>query len=141
MHKSNLPKRLTVNYLKKTVVKMNEYLEDFNAPFRIYSDDELVFWAKFNDGRKLPAARLSGGEKVVLALAFRLAVQFGVAAGVNLLVLDEPTVGLDDDNIECLATAFNRLRAMSKSSGLQVLVVSHEKAMERMCDHTLSLYK
>lgn len=141
MHKSNLPKRLTVNYLKRTVVKMNEYLEDFNAPFRIHSDDELVFWARFTDGRNLPAARLSGGEKVVLALAFRLAVQFGVAAGVNLLVLDEPTVGLDDDNIECLATAFNRLRAMSKSSGLQVLVVSHEKAMERMCDHTLSLYK
>jgi DNA repair exonuclease SbcCD ATPase subunit len=141
MHKSNLPKRLAVNYLKRTVIKLNEYLEDFNAPFRIYSDDELVFWAKFNDGRDLPAARLSGGEKVVLALAFRLAVQFGVASGVNLLVLDEPTVGLDDDNIECLDTAFNRLRAMSKSSGLQVIVVSHEKAMERMCDHTLTLYK
>jgi len=141
MHKSNLPKRLTVNYLKRTVIKLNEYLEDFNAPFRVYSDDELVFWAKFNDGRDLPAARLSGGEKVVLALAFRLAVQFGVASGVNLLVLDEPTVGLDDDNIECLDTAFNRLRAMSKSSGLQVIVVSHEKAMERMCDHTLTLYK
>ena len=54
-------------------------------------------------------------------------------------LLDEPTVCLDDDNIECLETAFNRLRAMSKSSGLQVLVISHEKAVERMCDHTLSL--
>ena len=141
MHKSNLPRKLTVNYLKRTVIKINEYLEDFNAAFRVYSDDELVFWAKFSDGRDLPAARLSGGEKVVLSLAFRLAVQFGVASGVNLLVLDEPTVGLDDDNIECLETAFSRLRAMSKSSGLQVLVISHEKAVERMCDHTLFLNK
>lgn len=141
MHKSNLPRKLTVNYLKRTVIKINEYLEDFNAAFRVYSDEELVFWAKFSDGRDLPAARLSGGEKVVLSLAFRLAVQFGVASGVNLLVLDEPTVGLDDDNIECLETAFSRLRAMSKSSGLQVLVISHEKAVERMCDHTLFLNK
>ena len=141
MHKSNLPKRVAFNYLKQTVVKMNGYLEDFNAPFRVYSDDELMFWVRFNDGRNLPAARLSGGEKVVLALAFRLTVQFGVASGVNLLVLDEPTVGLDDDNIECLEMAFSRLRAMSKSSGLQVLIVSHEKAIERMCDHTISLYR
>ena len=141
MHKSNLPRKLAVNYLKRTVIKINEYLEDFNAAFRVYSDEELVFWAKFSDGRDLPAARLSGGEKVVLSLAFRLAVQFGVASGVNLLVLDEPTVGLDDDNIECLETAFSRLRAMSRSSGLQVLVISHEKAVERMCDHTLFLNK
>ena len=141
MHKSNLPKRVAFNYLKQTVIKMNGYLEDFNAPFRVYSDDELMFWVRFNDGRNLPATRLSGGEKVVLALAFRLTVQFGVASGVNLLVLDEPTVGLDDDNIECLEMAFSRLRAMSKSSGLQVLIVSHEKAMERMCDHTISLYR
>ena len=141
MHKSNLPRKVAVNYLKQTVSKMNNYLEDFHAPFRVYSDDELTFWAKFNDNRSLPASRLSGGEKVLLSLAFRLAVQFGVASSVNLLVLDEPTVGLDDDNIECLETAFNRLRAMSVSSGLQVLVVSHEKAMERMCDHTLSLYR
>lgn len=141
MHKSNLPKKVAFNYLKQTVIKMNGYLEDFHAPFRVYSDDELMFWVKFDDGRDLPAARLSGGEKVVLALAFRLTVQFGVASGVNLLVLDEPTVGLDDDNIECLEMAFNRLRAMSKSSGLQVLIVSHEKAIERMCDHTISLYR
>lgn len=141
MHKSNLPKKVTFNYLKQTISKTNNYLEDFHAPFRAFADDELTFWVKFNDGREMPASRLSGGEKVVLALAFRLAVQFGIAAGVNLLVLDEPTVGLDEDNIECLETAFNRLRAMSKSSGLQVLVVSHEKAIERMCDHTLSLYR
>lgn len=141
MHKSNLPKKVAVSYLKQTVIKINGYLEDFNAQFRVYSDDELTFWARFSDGRDLPAARLSGGEKVVLALAFRLAVHFGVASNVSLLVLDEPTVGLDDDNIECLETAFNRLRAMSKASGLQVLVVSHEKAIERMCDHTLSLYR
>ena len=141
LHRSNLPRKVAVNYLKQTVAKMNGYLEDFNAVFRVYSDDELVFWAKFNDGRELPASRLSGGENGLLSMAFRLAVQFGVAASVNLLVLDEPTVGLDDDNVECLETAFNRLRAMAKSSGMQVLIVSHEKAIERMCDHTLSLYR
>lgn len=141
LHRTNLPRKVAVNYLKQTVFKINNYLEDFNAAFRIYSDDELVFWAKFDDGRDLPASRLSGGEKGLLSMAFRLAVQFGVAANVNLLVLDEPTVGLDDDNVECLETAFNRLRSMARSSGMQVLIVSHEKAIERMCDHTLSLYR
>jgi DNA repair exonuclease SbcCD ATPase subunit len=74
----------------------------------------------------------------VLSLAFRLAVQSDLN-GINLLVLDEPTVCLDDDNIACLEKAFDRLRAMSKSSGLQVIVVSHESAIERMCDHTFTL--
>lgn len=137
MHKTNLPRKLTVNYLKRTVVKANNYLEDFSAPFRIYSDDDLVFWAKFIDGRDLPVGRLSGGELGVLSLAFRLAVHFEIGAGLNLLVLDEPTDALDEANLECIETAFSRMRAMSKSCGLQVLIVSHRKAIERMCDHKL----
>lgn len=137
MHKTNLPRKLTVNYLKRTTVKANNYLEDFSAPFRIYSDDDLVFWAKFIDGRDLPVGRLSGGELGVLSLAFRLAVHFEIGAGLNLLVLDEPTDALDEANLECIETAFSRMRAMSKSCGLQVLIVSHRKAIERMCDHKL----
>jgi DNA repair exonuclease SbcCD ATPase subunit len=138
MHRDNLPKHLTVNYLRSTVKKLNGYLDDFSVKFSIMVDDDLTFWATLSDGTVIAASRLSGGEKVVLSLAFRLAVQSDLN-GINLLVLDEPTVCLDDDNIACLEKAFDRLRAMSKSSGLQVIVVSHESAIERMCDHTFTL--
>ena len=138
MHRDNLPKHLTVNYLRSTVKKLNGYLDDFSVKFSVMVDDDLTFWATLSDGTVIAASRLSGGEKVVLSLAFRLAVQSDLN-GINLLVLDEPTVCLDDDNIACLEKAFDRLRAMSKSSGLQVIVVSHESAIERMCDHTFTL--
>jgi ABC-type nitrate/sulfonate/bicarbonate transport system ATPase subunit len=89
-------------------------------------DDTLAFVADFGDGRQHPALRLSGGQKVVLALAFRVAVLGQLAAGVGLLCLDEPTAGLSRQSLTCVEVALDRLRALSSSTGLQVILVTHE---------------
>ena len=68
------------------------------------------------------AGRLSGGEKVLLGISFRVAVNSMFAIDLGLLVLDEPTAGLDKGNLACLHVAFERLRELSRSRGLQIVM-------------------
>lgn len=49
-----------------------------------------------NNGEQLPIVSLSGGEKIAISLALRLAIARTLMANVNFFILDEPTVNLDE---------------------------------------------
>ena len=101
--------------------------------------DGLGFLVDFPDGRSQPASRLSGGQKVVLALAFRIAVNSLFAADLGVIALDEPTAYLDDENISCLDVALARLRDLSEARGLQCILITHEKGLGHLFDHVVQL--
>lgn len=130
-HREAAPKIAAHNYLELIQVEVNELLERFDGDFRVDADDGLSFTARFVKGPKVgavqPAGRLSGGEKVLLGISFRVAVNSMFASDLGLLVLDEPTAGLDKGNLACLQVAFERLRELSRSRGLQVVMITHEE--------------
>lgn len=138
-HRNRLPRRLAEAHLSRAEREINEILVEFNSPFMVHTQENLRFRAHFRDGREVPAERLSGGEMTVFALAFRMAVNSRYARELGLLVLDEPTAGLDEENLNCLETALNRLRAVSRSRGLQVILITHEKALHNRFDHEIVL--
>lgn len=141
LHYSALPKRVSLHNLGRMTNEVNAYLQLFGAPFRVELDDKLTFTAIFTQGnRRRPAGRLSGGQKVVLALAFRLTVNNTFAADLGLLCLDEPTVGLDEANLAALENALVRLRELASSTGLQVVMVTHERSLAPMFDNVIDLY-
>jgi DNA repair exonuclease SbcCD ATPase subunit len=76
LHREAAPRFVSQRNLQRIQVAVNEHLERFDTDFRVRADEGLSFEARFNDSRRQPAERLSGGQKVVLALAFRLAVNF-----------------------------------------------------------------
>ncbi len=139
LHRDNLPKIVAQHYLRELQRDTNAFLDVFEAPFRVEADDNLSFRALYHDGRDQPAGRLSGGEKVVLALAFRLSVNSMFAQDVGLLCLDEPTVGLDEHNLGCLQTALERLKELTRSRGLQVILVTHERSLGHLFDKVIDL--
>ncbi len=69
--------------------------------------------------KKRSVYRLSGGEKQRLALATIL------MAGAEFLILDEPTVGLDQENREKLYSLIDGLLKMGKG----LAVITHEKEL------------
>ena len=139
LHRDNLPRIVAQHYLRELQIDTNAFLEVFEAPFRVETDEKLSFRAVFHDGRNQPAVRLSGGEKVVLALAFRLSVNLMFAQDVGLLCLDEPTVGLDEHNLHCLKTALERLKELTRSRGLQVILVTHERGIGYLFDKVIDM--
>jgi DNA repair exonuclease SbcCD ATPase subunit len=139
LHRDSLPKLVAQNYLELLELDMNEILESFSTDFRVSARDGLGFIADFPDGRSQPVPRLSGGQKVILALAFRIAVNSLFAADLGVITLDEPTAYLDDENIDCLDTALSRLRSLSESRGLQCILITHEKGLGHLFDHVVQL--
>lgn len=133
-----LPTVLSYKYMDRVVVELNNTLNDIGLPFNIKLEDDLSFTANFGS-HEVPATRLSGGQKIMLTIAYRLAINFTFATNLGLLCLDEPTVGLDDANLGALEKAFERLKQFSLANGVQIVVVTHEKGISHLFDHTIDL--
>lgn len=134
-----LPKIAAQYHMEEIAEKVNEQLELFDAPFRIQSVTDLRFMLKFRSGKIQPAERLSGGQRVVFALAFRLVIHSKFAKEIGLLCLDEPTAGLDVDNLACLEVALGRLRELSQARGLQVILITHDSGLDGLFDRVIQL--
>jgi DNA repair exonuclease SbcCD ATPase subunit len=138
-HWDNLPRLVTQSYLATLKKDMNETLDLFESGMRADILSNLQFEVKFDNGNVQPVNRLSWGQKTVFALAFRIAVNSAFAGDLGLLCLDEPTAGLDERSLLCLEKAVRKLRELSAASGLQVVIVTHEKAISSLFDHVIEL--
>jgi DNA repair exonuclease SbcCD ATPase subunit len=139
-HRNEAPRLVSYTYIEQMLGEVNRTLDLFEAPFRVEMDDNLGFICRFLDGvRVQPDSRLSVGERIVLAMAFRITVNSTFAGQVGVLILDEPTAGLDEHNLGCLPRALERLRDLSLERGLQVLFVTHEARISHLFDKTITL--
>jgi exonuclease SbcC len=74
----------------------------------------------------LPQNRMSGGQKVRLAVATLRAIHALVMPNVGLLVLDEPTTHLDDDAVRSMA---EMLKKIGDEGTLQMVVCDHNPVL------------
>lgn len=138
-HRDCLPRVVHQSYLADMVDEVNGYLEDFDSPFHVTATQDVGFTAHFDSGTVMPAPGLSGGQKVMLALAFRLTVNSIFAPQLGTMILDEPTDGLDTENREIAAEMFRQLGITARDRGLQIIVITHDDAMEAILDQKIVL--
>ncbi len=82
---------------------------------------------------------LSGGERVVVALAMRIALSRVLAGNVpEFVVLDEPTVYLDSEKRRALKTVLTNI---SRNALRQVIVVTHDRELVDVADFTIEVRK
>jgi DNA repair exonuclease SbcCD ATPase subunit len=139
LHRDRLPAEVSRYFLEKMRARINQALADFDDPFTVTGVENEQFVIRFADGRVQTAARLSGGEKMVLGLVFRLAVNSMFAGDLGLLCLDEPTAGLTEHNRARLYTALERFKAVTATLGLQVVLVTHDPGLDNVCDRVIEL--
>lgn len=137
VHKDAAPRFVAQRNLRRLESSMNETLEMFGANFRIEADEGLSFVGHLRSGSRQTAHRLSGGQQVALALAFRLSLNLMFAENIGALYLDEPTAYLDDERIQGLGPVLDQLRAFSANRGLQCMIVTHEQSLDRLFDHVI----
>lgn len=137
----NAPRIVAQRNLKRLEASINELLQIFNVNFSVSvaDTDSPAFVAEFYDGRRQVAQRLSIGQKTVLALAFRVAVNAQFAEEIGLLALDEPTASLDAPRIKALAPVLEKLRDLSTAKGLQCLLVTHASSLSHLFESTIEL--
>ena len=125
LHRDNLPTLVMQRLLFGVNTLLDQYMSVFDTSFTAYMDETFDFRCSFEDQADMPARVLSGGQKVVLALAFKFAVSDLMAGSAPVLVLDEPTVFLDDINLPLLAQVLTKARAFAEK-GVYVLISTHE---------------
>lgn len=140
LHHTAAPRILTQTRLEAMLDEVNASLGLLEAPFRVALDEALTFWAEFLDGTvRQPDRRLSVGQRITLAIALRIAMNSTLVGDLGLLILDEPTAGLDAETLACVPAAIARLREISESRGLQVLFVTHEQALIEKFENVIAL--
>jgi len=137
----NAPRLVAQRNLQLLESAINELLQVFNVNFvvKVATDGTPTFIAEFFDGRRQVAQRLSIGQKTVLALAFRVAVNAMFAEEIGLLALDEPTASLDAPRIQALAPVLEKLRDLSTAKGLQCLLVTHANNLSHLFESAIEL--
>lgn len=137
----NAPRLVAQRHLQRLEAAINELLQIFSVNFqvKVAGDGSPTFIAEFYDGRRQIAQRLSIGQKTVLALAFRVAVNSMFAEEIGLLALDEPTASLDQPRIQALAPVLEKLRDLSTAKGLQCLLVTHASSLSHLFESTIEL--
>ena len=72
--------------------------------------------------------RCSAGQKMLACIVVRLALAECFCNSCGLLVLDEPTTNLDEQNINGLASALGSLlSSRHRSRQFQLIVITHDK--------------
>jgi exonuclease SbcC len=118
-------------------VGLQEHMEVFEVPFSCDIDNELNVMCTIPGIGKKPAERLSGGQRVMLGIAFRFAICRLFAAGLGFVVLDEPTVMLDDDHVDIVVDLLNAIKGHLFNAGLQLLVPTHSPQLESTFDSVI----
>ncbi|MCD6575919.1 MAG: AAA family ATPase, partial [Nanoarchaeota archaeon] len=138
----------------RNVVRRN-FLEDFRQEFQrkfeeirkyeeeysvdIKEDYEPI--AYDSNGEEVPISSLSGGEKTSVALAYRLALA-DIAAQISdirpseILILDEPTTGFDQEDVKALPEALRNIKTIP-----QIIIVTHEEELKNAADFKFEVTK
>ena len=144
-HYKNGPHAVVVDVMKRLTPNVNFFLEKLGAPFCVVADyDTVGFRYMMTNGTvnpdELPTAKsLSGAQRNMLAMAFRLSCYCMFASKLGILVLDEPTAHLDNNNVGKFGELLQRVQVMAAEMNLQILVVTHHLEILSFCDSTISI--
>jgi len=133
-----------VKVLRNFVQQVLDSLVGGEAPLlNVIVDDTYTPYVKSESGADREVSNLSGGERTLLAFAYRLGLgqlimQSRTGHGLSMLLLDEPTesLGREDGSIDRLAEAISRFKAIE-----QIIAVTHSEAFAEKAEHVIILEK
>ena len=119
----------------------SEYLAESGADFMVCASAEIPLAYDFLRLDRpsevwMPQSRMSGGQRVRLAVATLRAIHALIMPNVGLMVLDEPTTHLDDDAVRSMA---EMLRGIGEEGNLQMIVCDHNPVLIDAFSDTITL--
>jgi exonuclease SbcC len=132
-----------VKFLRNFVQQVLDKLVGEGAMLNVNIDDTYTPYVLSEGNVQREVSNLSGGERTLLAFAYRLGLgqlimQSRTGHGLSMLLLDEPTesLGREDGSIDRLAEAISRFKAIE-----QIIAVTHSEAFAEKAEHVITLEK
>jgi len=136
-HKDALQKELRLRAKPLIEGHAREVFQRFNLPYTDLTVTEDFSLILHGDGGEETVDMLSGGERIAAALALRIGLSKALSGPVmELLVLDEPTVHLDEQRRRELVEVIKRLATIP-----QTIVVTHDREFEESADRIIEVKK
>ena len=110
----------------------NKIFRDFGLPYEKLELTEDYGISLIRGNQRFSMENLSGGEKIAAAISLRLGIALAKAGRMDFLIMDEPTVHLDDIRRENLIEIVDRLPQLG--GRMQLIVVTHLKDFEAVAD-------
>ena len=130
MHRDALPQMLRAYGAERLNDHLQTFVSVFNIPYTpFFTTEGLLNFVESTTNTSHDFRELSGGQRKVVALAYRMALVRLFANAINLAILDEPTAYVDKDNVEAMQGAFASLDKFAKARGMTVLVSTHEERL------------
>lgn len=108
---------------------------DFNYSNLLLDDEYNIILLGPEGEAKLDM--ISGGEKIAVALALRLGITEAISkTNVESILLDEPTIHLDTQRIDELASLLHELSTIP-----QMIIVTHDSELEAAADNIMKVVK
>ncbi|MCW1301520.1 MAG: SMC family ATPase [Candidatus Parvarchaeota archaeon] len=94
-----------------------------------------------SDGEVFESKSLSGGEKTIVALAYRIslssiAAKLGGISRNEIFIMDEPTSGLDKKDVSSLADSITKITGVN-----QIIIVTHDDNLKNIADNMIRVEK
>lgn len=133
-----------IKVLKNIVQQiLDSLVGEEGSPINIMIDETYTPYVISESGVEREVSNLSGGERTLIAFAYRLGLgqlimQSKTGHGLSLLLLDEPTesLGREDGSIDRLAEAISRFKAIE-----QIIAVTHSEAFAEKAEHVIRVEK
>ena len=139
-HRDALQREIRSYGAKQINDRLLGYLGIFNLPYRPSFDNEgLMKFVDAQTNTEHEFSKLSGGEQKLTALAYRPALMQMFAGNVRVAILDEPTYGVDNQNLATMSESFKALAEYAGQRGLSIFVATHEEALMTSFDQTIQL--
>ena len=121
--------------------KVREYSTSFNLDFDDVSINEEMSIEVSQNGNVQSIDMLSGGEKVALAIALRLALATYVMESIKTIVMDEPTTYLDEDRRSNLKDIIQYTFRGDETPVPQMILVTHHRELGSVADNVYEISK
>jgi len=144
--RSGLPKTFIRYRFDQLASLTQENLTAMEASFSVFPSPELELSFDFvrtdnEDGYVMQQDQLSGGQRVTLSIAFLLALQQLVVPDIGFLVLDEPSLHLDERSRIELKDLLLGLSEQLRNSQAQVFVCDHSPDLRPAFQRLIQLKK
>lgn len=138
-HRDAIQKDLRTFGADSINASLTECLSMFNVPYNVYFTTDGL--AKFTDDKKQEHdfMSLSGGQKKIVSLAYRLALMRMFTNNISICVLDEPTSFIDTSNIEAMKNAFVSLSEFAQQNNMTIFIATHEYSLVPIFDALVEL--
>ncbi len=111
-----------------------DFFEKFNLEYSDIAIDDDYSIAVIGPGGKQDIDQISGGERVALAIALRLAIARVLSNKVETIIMDEPTTHLDEERRRELVNILNSFFREGGRIIPQMLIITHHREVEEAAD-------